>query len=73
MQGYKESKGDPTMAQQKDQPELIPIHELVGSNTIQLDAIYQLMIEKGYFTEAEFLAKMKEVQADYQNRLSSRN
>jgi hypothetical protein len=61
------------MAQQDGQPELIPIHELVGSNTIQLDTIYQLMIEKGYFTEAEFLAKMKEVQADYQSRLHSNN
>jgi hypothetical protein len=27
--------------------------------------MYQLLIQKGYFTEAEFLAKMKEVQADY--------
>jgi hypothetical protein len=61
------------MAQQLNQPELIPIHELVGSNTIQLDTIYQLMIEKVYFTEAGFLAKMKEVQADYQNRLSNNN
>ena len=61
------------MAQQNGQPELIPIHELVGSNTIQLDTIYQLMIEKGFFTEAEFLVKMKEVQADYQNRLSNNN
>ena len=61
------------MAQQNGLPELIPIHELVGSNTIQLDTIYQLMIEKGYFTEAEFLVKMKEVQADYQNRLSNNN
>jgi hypothetical protein len=61
------------MAQQNIKPELIPIHELVGSNTIQLDTIYQLMIEKGYFTEVEFLTKMKKVQVDYQNRLSSSN
>ena len=61
------------MAQQTGQPELIPIHEFVGSNTIQLDTIYQLMIEKGFFTDAEFLTKMKEVQADYQNRLSGKN
>ena len=59
------------MTDQKGQPELIPIHELVGSNTIQLDTIYQLMIEKGYFTEAEFLAKMKEVQTDYQSRFAA--
>ena len=40
--------------------------ELVTVNTIQVDTMYQLLIQKGYFTEAEFLAKMKEVQADFQ-------
>jgi len=33
------------MAQQNGQPEPIPIRERVGSNRIQLDTIYQLMIE----------------------------
>jgi hypothetical protein len=61
------------LAQKNGQLELIPIHELVGSNTIQLDTIYQLMMEKGFFTEAEFLVKLKEVQADYQSRLHSNN
>jgi hypothetical protein len=28
--------------------------------------MYQLLIQKGYFTEAEFLEKMKAVQMDYQ-------
>jgi hypothetical protein len=36
------------------------------ANTIQVNTFYQLLIQKGYFTEAEFLAKMKEVQLDYQ-------
>ena len=39
---------------------------MVMANTIQVDTMYQLLIQKGYFIEAEFLAKMKEVQADYQ-------
>jgi hypothetical protein len=41
------------------------VKELLRANTIQVDTIYQLLIEKGYFTQAEFLAKMKEVQMDY--------
>lgn len=39
--------------------------ELLMANTIQIDTIYMLLIEKEYFTEAEFLAKIKEVQRDY--------
>ncbi len=35
-------------------------------NTIQIDTMFQLLIQKGYFTEAEFLSKMKAVQIDYQ-------
>jgi len=30
--------------------------------------MYQLLIQKGYFTEAEFLDKLKEDQIDYQSR-----
>ena len=36
------------------------------ANTIQIDTMYMLLIEKGYFTEAEFLAKLKAAQAEYQ-------
>jgi len=54
------------MAHELDPKELVYFREMVMVNTIQVDTIYQLLIQKGYFTEAEFLAKMKEVQADYQ-------
>ena len=53
------------MAQQFDSKELEDFREMVMANTIQVDTMYQLLIQKGYFTEAEFLAKMKEVQAAY--------
>ena len=33
---------------------------------MQIDAMYQLLIANGYFAEAEFLEKMKEVQIYYQ-------
>ena len=54
------------MAHELDPKELVDFREMVMANTIQVDTMYQLLIQKGYFTEAEFLAKMKEVQADYQ-------
>lgn len=55
------------MAQALDPKEIVEFKELLMANTIQIDTIYQLLIQKGYFTEAEFLAKMREVQADYNN------
>ena len=53
------------MARELDPKELVDFREMVMVNTIQVDTMYQLLIQKGYFTEAEFLAKMKEVQANY--------
>jgi len=54
------------MAQALDPKEIVSFREMVMASTIQVDTMYQLLVQKGYFTEAEFLAKMKEVQADYQ-------
>ena len=53
------------MAQALDPKEIVEFREMVMVNTIQVDTMYQLLIQKGYFSEAEFLAKMKEVQMDY--------
>jgi hypothetical protein len=36
------------------------------ANSMQVDAAVQLLIEKGFFTEKEFFAKLKQVQAGYQ-------
>ena len=54
------------MARELDPKELVDFRELLMANTIQIDTMHILLIQKGFFTEAEFLAKMKEVQADYQ-------
>ena len=54
------------MAQLLDSKDVVEFKELLMANTIQIDAMYQLLIQKGYFTEAEFLVKLKEVQRDYQ-------
>jgi hypothetical protein len=58
------------MVQQLDQTDLVPMEELIVSNTIQLETMYQLLIEKEYFTEAEFLLKMKDLQVDYHRKSS---
>jgi hypothetical protein len=50
------------MAYEIDPKEVVDFRELVMTNTIQVDTMYRLLIEKGYFTEAEFLNKMQEVQ-----------
>jgi hypothetical protein len=55
------------MAHELDPNEIVKFRELVIANTIQVDTMYQLLVQKGYFTEAEFLAKMKEFQISYMN------
>jgi len=54
------------IAELLDSKDVVEFKELLMANTIQIDAMYQLLIQKGYFTEAEFLTKMKAVQAEYQ-------
>lgn len=49
-----------------DQNELAGFEELLVSNTIQVDAVIQLLIEKGLFTKEEFFEMLKKVQAEYQ-------
>ena len=53
------------MAYELDPSEIVEFKELLMANTIQIDTMFQLLIQKGYFTEAEFLEKMKEVSVDY--------
>ena len=65
LHGNTENDKDKPMAELLDSKDVVEFKELLMANTIQIDTMYQLMILKGYFTEAEFLAKMKEVQADY--------
>lgn len=57
-----------TMAHELDQKELVTFKELLIANSIQVDALVQLLIEKGIFTEQEFLRKLKQVQAEYMGK-----
>ena len=54
------------MAHKLDDNELVYFKELLLANSIQVDTAVQLLIEKGFFSEQEFFAKFKQVQASYQ-------
>ena len=56
------------MAQKLDDSELVTFKELLMANSIQIDALAQLFIEKGFITKEEFFDKLKQVQAEYQNK-----
>ena len=56
------------MAQKLDPSELVSFKELLMANSMQIDAIAQLLIEKGIFTKDEFFNMLKQVQMDYQRR-----
>jgi hypothetical protein len=56
------------MAQKLDEKELVSFKEMLMANSIQVDAVCQLLIEKGLITEEEFYSKLKEVQRKYESR-----
>ena len=59
------------MAEKLNEKELVSFKELLMTNTIQVDAVTQLLIEKGIFTEEELYTKLKQVQGEYESRKSS--
>jgi hypothetical protein len=56
------------MVQELDGSEVVSFKELLMANSIQVDALAQLMIRKGFITKEEFFDMLKEVQAEYQSR-----
>ena len=64
-------KGD-SMARRLDEKELVSFEELLRANMIQVDALSQLLIEKGLITEQEFYTKLKQVQHDYESKRGTR-
>ena len=58
------------MAEKLDSQELVSFKELLMANSIQVDALTQLLIQEGLITEHKFIAKLKQVQSDYQKRQS---
>ena len=60
------------MAEKLSEDELVTSEELLMSNTGFLDALVLLLIEKGILTQEEYFSKLKQVQAEYQNRKAQR-
>ena len=60
------------MAEKLDEKELVSFEELLRANSIQVDALSQLLIEKGIFTEEESFTKLKQVQYVYESKRASK-
>ena len=58
-----------SMAQQLDPKELATFKELLISNSIQVEALTQLLVEKGLINFEEVFDKPKEVQKNYKKPL----
>ena len=51
------------MATKLSNDELVSFKELLMSNEIYMEALVQLLVDKGVFTKNELLGKIKQVQA----------
>jgi hypothetical protein len=48
--------------------EIVSSKELLMANSMQVDALAQLLIEEGIITQEKFFTKLKQVQASYQSK-----
>jgi hypothetical protein len=53
------------IAEQLDPNEMVSFRELLIANSIQVDALVMLMIDKGFITKDEYFTKLKQVQMEY--------
>jgi len=56
------------MAEKLDEKEITTPEELFWANMYQVDAVTQLLIEKGIITEQEFYTKLKQVQGEWESK-----
>ena len=54
------------MAEKLDSNELVGFKELLMANSIQVDTLTRLLIDKGIFSKDEFFITLKQVQKEYQ-------
>ena len=52
------------MATNLSNDELVSFKELLMANEIYMEALIQLLVDKGIFTKDELLSKIKQVQVD---------
>ena len=53
--------------------DLVNFKKLLMANSIQVDTLAQVRIEKGLISQEEFFAKLKQVQAEYDSRKAKDN
>jgi len=56
------------MPQDQRLSEMESFKDLLMANSIQVDTIAQLLIEKGVFTKEEFFEMLKRVQTEYEKK-----
>ena len=56
------------MAENIEPNEMATFKDLLLANSLQIDAVAQLMIEKGVFTKEEFFEMLKRIQAEYDKK-----
>jgi hypothetical protein len=54
------------MSEGLNEKEPVGFEEMLITNSIQVAALAQLLIEKGFFTEEEYFFKLRQVQGDHQ-------
>jgi len=63
-----DARGEMRMGERLDEKETVTFKELLVANAIQVDALCQILIEKGVFTQGEFFGKLKQVQREYETK-----
>ena len=58
--------GEMIVLDKSDSNEIATIQDLLMANSMQLDAIAQLLIEKGLFSKEELFDMLKRIQKEYQ-------
>ena len=53
------------MRKKPDEKKMVTLEELSMARMIKLDTVTQLLIEKGVFSEEEFLTKLQQVADEY--------
>jgi mannitol/fructose-specific phosphotransferase system IIA component (Ntr-type) len=56
------------MAQKFDPKEMIRFNEILMANSIMVETLAQLLMEKGIITNEEFFTKLKQIQGEYHSK-----
>jgi hypothetical protein len=60
--------GGELMAEHYDSNEMSTFKDLLLANSLQIDAVAQLLIEKDIFTKDEFFDMLKRIQTEYEKK-----